>query len=144
MSEAVERHASVVRWGVRALLGIVLAGCGFQGHHGVGVVDAAGDAPGDAAPDTAPDAPDAPEGQTCLGDGAFRICVPTPTRPFAVQGTANTGIDTDANPAACIYVTQDGRPTACVIAATTITIDDNILFVSGGHPAVLFATESIA
>src|SRR5262249_21259272 len=66
-----------------------------------------------------------------------------PTMPFAVHGTTNTGVDTDATTTPCIFVAQSNRPSLCVLAATTITIDDNTLFISGTHPAVLFATDAI-
>src|SRR5574337_115692 len=123
---------------MRWVLGIVLAGCGFRSPSGL-----AGDAGGDAPPpDAAPDTSGSPN-QSCFGSGAFEVCVPTPTTPFAVHGPANTGIDTDSATSPCIYVAQPNRPSLCVIAATTITIDENILYLSGSHPAVLFALDAI-
>jgi hypothetical protein len=125
-----------MRWPIA----LVLAGCNFT-------------APPPATSDTPPphiDAPatadaevDAPDNQLCLGANNFRICVPPPTDPFTVVGTANTGIDTDSTPNPCNFVAQPNGPTLCVIAATTITIDANILFVSGQHPLVLFASDTI-
>jgi hypothetical protein len=113
-----------------------LAGCSFRSPN-VGGSDAANtsDATSDASPDDS--------SPTCLGSGAFEVCVDTPTTPFAVHGTPNTGVDTDAATTPCIFVAQSNRPSLCVIAATTITIDENILFISGTHPAVLFATDAI-
>jgi hypothetical protein len=87
--------------------------------------------------------PDAPPGALCLGAGEFRVCVPPPTQPFAVTGATNTGLDTDDPNSGCTPVSQGTRPDLCVIAATTITIDANILFAQGSHPFVLFAADTI-
>jgi hypothetical protein len=102
----------------------------------------------DARPADAPEIRDAaidgPPGLLCLGENNFRICLPPPQQPFAVVGPTNTGIDTDVLPNPCTFVDAGvGGPTLCVVAATTITIDDNILFVSGSHPLVLFASQTI-
>jgi hypothetical protein len=128
-------------WILDAMVALVaLVGCRFELR-----VSATGDAGDLDARDArdARDAPDAPPGQLCLGDGAFRVCVDTPTTPYEVQGTANTGIDTDANPPECTFVAAANGPSLCVLAATTITISDNVLFARGAHPLVLFASETI-
>ena len=123
---------------MRWLLLAMLAGCDFE--RGGGAVP--GDGPDAAPPKDTPDAPDAPPSQVCLGDGEFRICVDEPTMPFSV-GATNPTIDTDADPPECTFVSQPDRPSLCVIAATTITIDDSILFVTGSHPLVLLARDTI-
>ena len=131
---------------MRWMVCLVVAGCSFNPL--AQALDARrGDTPGSngdarATPD-GPGAPDAPAGTSCLGAGAFRVCVPTPTLPYAVHGVTNTGIDTDATGTPCTFVTPASGPTWCVVAGTTITIDEDILFGSGSHPLVLFATDTI-
>jgi hypothetical protein len=141
------RAAVVVVWlaaGCRQLLGL----------HDLPMDDAVdapapGDAPGEsmqlvdgpAGADGADGAaPGDTSGQLCLGTGSFNYCVPAPTMPFAVS--ANTTLDTATDPR-CNLVGGSGRPVACVIAGTMITLQAGTLFATGPNPLVLLSASTL-
>jgi hypothetical protein len=83
--------------------------------------------------------------ELCLGRDNFKVCVPPPTTPQTFgAGAANDGIDTDGTGTPCtMMMLPNGGTTVCAIIGTSITIGPKTLFISGSHPAVLFAADTI-
>lgn len=80
--------------------------------------------------------------QSCLGEGSYAACVPTPT---AAQTLPLGTINTDTSPLCASAQPMSGwtgQPAACFIIGTTITANSATL-VTGSRPLVLWATESI-
>ncbi len=88
-----------------------------------------------------PDAP--PDAQTCFGGGLVSLCLAAaPASPLTI--TANTTIDTDTSPLCVEYSGDTGETALCVVAATTVSIDDNRrLRANGSKPLVVIASESL-
>ena len=99
------------------------------------IVDAAIDAAVDAAIDAPPDA------QACFGTAPFTICLRnSPSAPVLFAGLRT--IDTTIEPMCA--ATVSGGDGYCVIAGTTITINDGISIQAvGAKPLVLLASDSI-
>jgi hypothetical protein len=135
---------------VRAILAIACAlttaACGF--NHGTA---AGGDARADGDPDAAHDgtADAAPPCEAIASLGVDVCATMQPGGPIDIA--TSTTLDTDdgttnpSNPAvACIAVASGAMPDACVVLATTFTIDANrTLTVTGKRPLVVIATVSI-
>lgn len=104
-----------------------------------GTDDAPEDGPADAAMITV-DAP--PDAQMCFGAGLLRICLDAlPTAPLSI--TANTTVDTATSPL-CVGYSGTMEGALCVVAATTVTIDNTRrLRGTGAKPLVVLAIESI-
>lgn len=76
------------------------------------------------------------DAQTCFGTGLSTIClVSLPSTPLSIG--AVTTVDTDTS-SQCAYTGADAGK-FCVVAATSITIDDSLVAV-GSRPLVLLAT----
>ncbi|HUJ62817.1 MAG TPA: hypothetical protein VLX92_30150 [Kofleriaceae bacterium] len=129
----------------RLLVLVLVVGCGFK--HGTGPSDAAPDGPPDG-PKVWMDAPDAPplDARSCFGGAAkWEICLdPPPTAALDLTALGTLVTDTDSH---CLTAqpsdwTTNGQPDACIIAATTLTLSDQLV-VNGNRPLVLVGTDSV-
>jgi hypothetical protein len=81
----------------------------------------------------------------CLGEGAYRACVPPPSAavsiPAGLLDTDTSALCADDQPADWLTA---GQPASCFVIATQITSSGNgAIVVTGSRPLVLFATTSI-
>lgn len=124
----------------RALL-LLLASTGCHSILGIGDFTTKADASSGGDDDAATDANE-PDGvpadaRTCFGT-LTSICLTTlPTTPIAIK----TDINTDTDPR-CIATAQPGGPTLCVIAGTTIQVEEHAA-ITGTRPLVLLALDTI-
>jgi hypothetical protein len=128
------------------LLGLIatLSACSFQSTRAPGQdSDANGGGPGsDVAVDGSPDAVIPPDLRTCFGVGVVSVCLAVqPSGAVNLPGV-NSTIDTTLSGNCVQVVAQQGGPSLCVIAGTTVTVSGSFVAI-GARPLVLIATEEI-
>ena len=123
----------------RGIILALLAGCDFN------PVSVTSDATTTDGPgiDSPPLVIDAPPGATCVGSGAFEVCL-APDVPVVDQtltGTFDTDTGPCANPNDVGFTTNGLHPAVCFVIGTSITV--NGLDVRGVRGLVLVSTGSI-
>jgi hypothetical protein len=123
----------------RGILLALLAGCDFNP---LSVTSDSGTE--DAVEiDAPPVVIDAPPGATCVGAGAFEVCIAPEVRVIdqTLSGTFNTDTGPCANPSDVGFTTSGLHPEACFVIGASITV--NGLEVRGTRGLVLASTGAI-